>query len=174
MLGVVLGIAFWQMVVWLWEKRDKSRKYEAALACRQQSNKPLLVVGGPWGTRSGRRLLRIPAHGNGDVCLDIDRDAFARIDNGVVGNITHIPFADNSFGAVFVSHVMEHLPNTQAAEQALAELGRVAGAVFIAYPSRQSISAWLMRGHHLWVWQEDGTTYFSQRGNGRTIVAKKA
>jgi len=44
------------------------------------------------------------------------------------------------------------------AEQALSEMNRVAGAVFIAYPSRQSLAAWIIRDHHIWVWQKDGKT----------------
>jgi hypothetical protein len=49
------------------------------------------------------------------------------------------------------------------AEQALAEMSRVAGSVFIAYPSRQSIAAWIIRDHHIWVWQKGGRTLLKQR-----------
>jgi hypothetical protein len=49
------------------------------------------------------------------------------------------------------------------AEQALAEMNRVAGSVFIAYPSKQSIAAWIIRDHHIWVWQKGGRTHLQQR-----------
>jgi hypothetical protein len=49
------------------------------------------------------------------------------------------------------------------AEQAITEMNRVADSVFIAYPSRQSIPAWIIRDHHIWVWQKDGKTLFKQR-----------
>lgn len=79
--------------------------------------------------------------------------------------MTHIPFADKTFGAVFVSHVLEHLSTTDDAKHALEELNRVAEKVYIVYPSRNSIGGWLTPGHHLWVWQEGTKTFFKQRGN---------
>jgi hypothetical protein len=41
---------------------------------------------------------------------------------------------------------------------------RVADSVFITYPSKQSIGGWFVRGHHLWVWQDDKCTYLQERG----------
>jgi hypothetical protein len=49
------------------------------------------------------------------------------------------------------------------AEKALSEMNRVADSVFIAYPYRQSIAAWIIRDHHIWVSQKDGRTLFQQR-----------
>ena len=98
--------------------------------------KPLLVIGGPWGVKAYRRLLDKPAHGDGDVCLDIDRRALEGHPCAVVASCTDIPFTDKSFGAIFSSHVLEHMPTTQMAEKALSEMNRVAGSVFIAYPSQ--------------------------------------
>jgi len=84
--------------------------------------------------------------------------------NGVITNIVHIPFSDKSFGATFASHLLEHLPTADDANEALAELNRVAEAVFIVCPSRQSVVAWLISGHHLWIWQRGNRTYIRQRG----------
>jgi len=164
-LGVLLGVGGWQVVVWLGETRHKFRKYRAAVACARKAGKPLLVAGGPWGTKGIRQRLRIPAHGNGDVCLDVDPSAFQGHPCGVIGDVTQIPFADKSFGAAFASHLVEHLPTTSHARGALAELNRVAEAVFVVYPSRQSIAASAKREHHLWVWQKGKVTYIEQRGN---------
>jgi hypothetical protein len=163
-LAVVVGLGIWQLAVLLIENRFKSRQYQAACARALKEGKPLLVAGGPWGVTRTRRRLKRPAHGNGDVCLDIDRRALGDHPKGVVANVTHIPFADKSFGAAFASHLLEHLPTVEAASQALAELNRVAEAVFIVYPSRQSFPGWLIPDHHLWVWQKDATTYLRQRG----------
>jgi membrane protein DedA with SNARE-associated domain len=162
-VGILLVVFVWQMVIWALEVQDKNRKYKAACEYAQKSGKPLLVIGGPWGVKSYRRLLDRPAHGNGDVCLDIDRRALESHPCPVVASCTDIPFADKSFGAVFSSHVLEHMPTTQMAERALSEMKRVAGAVFIAYPSRQSLAAWIIRDHHIWVWQKDGRTILQQR-----------
>jgi len=40
----------------------------------------------------------------------------------------------------------------------------VAEAVFIVYPYRQSIAAWVIPEHHLWVWQKGDKMYLKQRG----------
>lgn len=162
--AVVAGIGLWQLVVWLIESRAKSRQYKAACACAEAKGKPLLVAGGPWGVTRTRRRLNKPAHGNGDVCLDIDRRALGEHPCGVVANVTHIPFTDKCFGAVFASHLLEHLPNVEAASRALEELNRVADEVYLVYPSRQSLAGWAIPDHHLWVWQKNSTTYLRQRG----------
>ena len=162
-VGIILLISIWQIIIWIQEIQDKNRKYHAACDYAQKSGKPLLVIGGPWGVKSYRRLFNKPAHGNGDVCLDIDRRALEGHPCAVVASCTDIPFSDKSFGAIFSSHVLEHMPTTQVAEQALAEMNRVAGSVFIAYPSRQSVAAWIIRDHHIWVWQKGGRTLLKQR-----------
>ena len=162
-LGLFLVLVAWQEVVLLRQSHDRDRKYEAATTFAATAGKPLLVAGGPLGVTWGRRFTKLMAHGYGDVCFDIDRRAFDGCPCGVIADIRHIPFSDKSFGAAFASHVLEHLPSVADAEKALAELDRVAEAVFIAYPYRQSIIAWLMPGHHLWVWQKDGRTYLKQR-----------
>ncbi len=164
-LGIFFSVGSWQLAVWIDETRHKSKKYKAAAACAKKTGKPLLVAGGPWGTKGFRQRINMPAHGNGDVCLDIDRSAFDGHPHGVIGDVTQIPFLDKSFGAAFASHLVEHLPTTNDAKGALAELNRVAEAVFIVYPSRQSIAAWVKREHHLWVWQKGNVTYLEQRGN---------
>jgi hypothetical protein len=163
-LGICLGVGGWQLVVWLGEIRDKNKKYKAARAYALERNKPLLVAGGPWGNKRIRHWLKMPAHSNGNVCLDVDRRAIDGHPKGVIADVTHIPFSDKSFGAAFASHLLEHLPTTDDAKKALAELNRVAEAVFIAYPSRQSIAGWVIPDHHLWVWQKGNTTYLKQRG----------
>ena len=162
--GVIVALGAWQFFVWIIETRDKDRKYRAARAQADACGKPLLVAGGPWGGRGIRNLIRLPAHPNGDACLDINPRAIAGCPNAVLADVTRIPFADGAFGAAFASHLLEHLPNTRAAETALAELHRVADVVYIAYPYRQSLGGWLTRGHHLWVRQKGGTVLLTQRG----------
>lgn len=162
--GICLGIVAWQFSVWLGEDRNKREKYRTALAYARRKNKPLLIAGGPYGNHRVRHFLKMPAHGNGDVCLDIDRNAIDGHPNAIIASVTHIPFPDKTFGAAFASHLLEHLPTTVEARQALTELDRTAEAVFIVSPSRQSISGWLHPDHHLWVWQNGKTAYFKQRG----------
>ncbi len=163
-LGILLGITVWQVAVILDENRYKKRQYRDAVNYAGQQGKPLLIAGGPWGVKPYRRWLKMPAHGGGDVCLDIDRRALGNHHCGIVADITRIPFADKSFGAVFSSHVLEHLSTISDAERALGEYARVAEAVFIVYPSKQSIIAWGKREHHLWLWQKENVMYLEQRG----------
>jgi ubiquinone/menaquinone biosynthesis C-methylase UbiE len=80
-------------------------------------------------------------------------------------------------GAVFLSHVLEHLPTTTLAKQALEEMNRVAEGVFIVYPSKQSIAAWIIPEHHLWVWREGTAMHLEQRripGNKERIIVETA
>jgi hypothetical protein len=165
MVGILLGVVVWQLVVWSGEIAQKNKSYRAAVLCSKKLGKPLLVAGGPWSNRGIRRWLNMPAHGDGDVCLDIERRAFEGHPRGLVADVTQIPFSDKAFGAVFASHLLEHLPSVYSANRALDELSRVADRIFIVYPSRQSVGAWLHRGHHLWVWQKDDIIYIKQRTN---------
>ncbi|MCL0046593.1 class I SAM-dependent methyltransferase [Dehalococcoidales bacterium] len=158
----LLALVLWQGAALFQEIRDKSKKYKASRATAIAKGKPLLVAGGPFGITWRRRFFKLMAHGQGDVCLDIDPRAFDGCSCGVVADVRHIPFTDKSFGAVFASHLLEHLPTVADAEKALAELERVAEAVFIAYPNKHYIVPWLIPSHHLWVWQKDGKTHFKQ------------
>jgi len=161
----LLGAAgTWQLAVLVFETRDKSRKFRAASGHARNEGRPLLVVGGPWGAKPARRWLNKPAHGLGDVCLDIDPRAIHGHPAGVIASVTNIPFGDNVFGAAFASHLLEHLPTTGNARLALEELHRVADRVFIVYPSRQSIGGWVVPEHRLWVWQKGDDIYLKQRG----------
>ncbi|MBI2329608.1 MAG: methyltransferase domain-containing protein [Chloroflexi bacterium] len=165
--GICLGVAGWQLVVWLSEIQDKNKKYKAASSYARERGKLLLVAGGPWGCKRARRLLKMPAHGSGDICLDIDRRAVDGCPNGLVADVTHLPFPDKSFGAAFASHLLEHLASTEDGNQALAELNRVAEAVFIVSPSRQSIPGRVIPDHHLLVWQKGNATCIKQKGKLR-------
>jgi hypothetical protein len=172
-VGILLGVAVWQFAVWGSEIWQKNKSYKAAVLCSRKLGKPLLVAGGPWSNTGLRRQLKIPAHGGGDVCLDITYRAFQGHPRGLIADVTQIPFFDKVFGAVFASHLLEHLPSVSSANRALDELNRVAEAVFIVCPSRQSVGAWLHRGHHLWVWQKGDTIYIKQRDNSTAGKERK-
>ncbi|MFH0847807.1 MAG: methyltransferase domain-containing protein [Chloroflexota bacterium] len=163
-LGLILAVFLWQVLVIGRENRFKHRQYEGAEGCARSRGKELLVAGGPWGVKSYRYWLRMPAHGGGDVCLDIDPRAMRDHPCAVVADITRMPFRDKSFGAVFISHVLEHVATTGDAVKALSELSRVADSVFIVYPYRQSLIAWVKREHHLWLWQEENVVFLEPRG----------
>lgn len=163
-LFIILGIVVcWQLIVWVMEIRFKNKQCRAALEYSRKNKKLLLVAGGSWGGRGLRRRLHMPAHITGDVNIDINAGAILGHPNGITANVTHLPFPDKTFGAALASHLLEHLRDTAQARQALVELERVADIVFIAYPYRQSLIAWLIPDHRLWVWQKGDTVYLQQR-----------
>lgn len=163
---VIVGgaIAVWQAGVGLYQIRDRKRKYQAASDYAASVGKPLLVIGGPHGGNPFRQILRLPSYSCGDVCLDLDPEACMGCPHITVADVRDIPYPDKYFGACLASHVIEHLPTLDDALRAVDEMQRVAEAIFIAYPLKQSIIAWLIPGHHLWIRQEGDWLYIEQRG----------
>jgi len=158
-----VGFGLWQGAVMLGQVAERREKYEAARAYAEAVGKPLLVVGGPYGDNPFRCLLGLAAHGHGDVCLDIEAGACEGAPETVVADVREGPFPDGHFGAALASHVLEHLPSRADCERAVRELQRVADRVYVAGPSRQSVIAWLVPGHHLWVEEEGGVLYVEER-----------
>jgi len=119
--------AFW-LAHALLERRSL---YAKARKAADVVGKPLLVVGAPYGM-----------YGCGDVVLD-PKDT-GECPNVVTESVESIPFPDKHFGAVFASHVLEHVCHPQ---RALSELHRVADSVYIAWPRPWRTIAWANPGH---------------------------
>jgi len=152
LLTLLKVVAIHQATVALGAWREVSTRYEDAQATAWALNKPLLVAGGPLGSRFTGKVFAFRAHGCGDTCVDIDPTSCTGCEF-VPGSITELPFAEKEFGAVFCSHVLEHMPTADACQEAWSELHRVADYVFICLPTKKSIAAWLEPDHHLWVEQ---------------------
>ena len=152
----------WEGIIQLKENSDRSTVYQEAQIYADSLNKPLLVVGGPLGGKV-RGTLGIRSHGYGDVCIDIDPGACIGAPEAVVGDIRSIPYSDKYFGAVFVSHVLEHLPTVEDCEMAIEELNRVADKAFLCVPSKASFFAWFVPDHHLWITESNGNLRIEQR-----------
>jgi len=84
------------------------------------------------------------------------------------GDVLSLPFGEKQFGAVFNSHVLEHLPSIETCGQAWREMHRVADRVFTCLPSKLSLMAWLAPGHKLWV-REVGEGVIEVEDRGRMI-----
>lgn len=120
-----------------------------ARAYARRRNKPLLNVGA--GT-SGSALFGATLYGDVNVDLNGRRD----VPHGTPGVVTYAnaedlsDFPDGYFGAVFASHILEHLPHPDVA---LREWLRVAGgdanALFVITPSWWAPHTWMHAGH-LW------------------------
>jgi len=163
MWNVLKGMILYESLVRLSEARERQNIYSMAELYAQQINKPLIVIGGPSG---GNYLLKqklgYRAHGCGNICVDIDPHGCDQCSFPIVASITDIPLP-NKCGVVYVAHVLEHLDNITDAELAMNELNRIGDAVFICYPSKWSLLAWIHPDHHLWVNENDGIIGFEQR-----------
>ena len=128
------------------EHAERWEAYRAARATADAARLPLLNIGCP-------RIVpgKYPC---GDVCLDLSakRLAWCKSPSPTHGDVRAIPYPTGYFGAVLCAHVLEHLATVADAQQACAEMVRVAGGrVFLISPSRASIVAWLHPEHKLWV-----------------------
>jgi len=56
-----------QVTVNLVEQQERNRKYWEAQGASREADKPLLVIGGPWGGTVFRRMFKLKAHGCGDT-----------------------------------------------------------------------------------------------------------
>ena len=169
MLGKLLvgSLVSHQATVLVLAEVDRKAKYAAAVEVSETLVKPMLVVGGPWGQSPWRALFGLKAHGCGDQCLDLDPIACNGCDF-MPGDVRALPFERREFGAVFNSHVLEHLPSIDDCAQAWRELHRVADYVFTCLPSKRDVVAWLAPGHHLWVSERGpGVLRVQERGSGR-------
>lgn len=139
---------------------ERRRVFGKAREYADSVGKPLLVVGTP------RTSLIHPC---GDVTIDIDPD-LAQYCNTEVADIRAISYPDQYFGAVFCSHVLEHMTTVADCCKALDELHRVAEKVFVCLPGKNSILAWINGNHHLWVRQSDDGYVIDQRGPHRELL----
>lgn len=154
-----LGLGIWESAVITTDTMETRKHYRLAREAADARCKPLLVVGGP-GASPIVRLMKIPRHGCGDVCLDVNLTSCsicgAAVEQ-VEADVRCIPYPNKHFGAAFASHVLEHLPTPADALDAFNELKRVADEVHVVSPTKLSLVAWLHPGHRLWVRQVEGS-----------------
>jgi len=163
------GVALWQGAVALHQQSERDRKYSEASQMAHELGKPFLVVGGPYGSPISSLLLGA-AHGCGDVCVDIAPESCNDCQVYIQADIRDLPFDDGEFGSVFASHILEHMPSCEDFHQAVRELLRVADVAYICVPSKQSLWAWLVPDHYLWVAQHGRSITATERRRGRTIT----
>jgi len=160
-MGWIKYLLGYQSLISISEFAERNRVYDAAKSYAQRLAKPLVIIGGNsnqiWGIS-----LSIQIHGGGDLCIDIKPDACLN-SNYLYADVRNIPLPDKYAGAVFCSHLLEHLLTVYDAEIAWNEINRIADSVFVCYPSKLSIAAWIHPDHHLWVSSKNGEIYFEQR-----------
>jgi len=126
-------------VVQSYEIYLRTKYYNKAHKISRKLKKPLLVVGRPRFAHG----LGPPLHGCGDICVDIE--GCPECPKSKKADVTNLPFKDKQFGAVFCSHVLEHIKNPK---KAIKELARVGNYVVILFPTKLSILARIHPGHH--------------------------
>lgn len=151
-MGIIAVYSIGQLCASVLERIERNIIYNQALVYSISVGKPLVVVGGTKGE-----------HGSGDLCIDINPKSCQGASAFLWADIRAIPLPDKIGGAVFASHVLEHLPTVQDAQIALAELRRIADRVYIVYPHKWNPMAWLYPGHHIWVSINGNYVLFEQR-----------
>ena len=147
-LPLVLGAV--QAATAMRQQAERVDRYNQALQRSQELGLPLLVVGAPAYSSPFR------AHPCGDVTLDIREAVLYQCpEGGIISDVRDIPFPDGYFGAIFCSHVLEHLPTRDDILRAWSEMNRISnGNVFIAGPSRLGLWNWVMSEHSMFVTQK--------------------
>lgn len=126
---------------------------------------------------SGRRALDVgcgpglfmdEAQKRGFDCVGIDADA-QRVEycrqrglNVVHGLLPHPEVPEGSFDLVWLSHVIEHVPNPPQFIAQLARMLRPDGLLCILTPNIQSLAVRVCRSHHRFVIPPEHLTYWSK------------
>ncbi len=119
---------------------------------------------------SGKPLLNVGCKSSYTESSDVNLDLIPRkVPRFVRGDIQNLSmFADKQFGAVYASHVLEHIEDTDAA---LSELHRVAENVFVITPLPFWPWAWLHPEHRWLFWGTKKLCRIPYYGQRYLIVA---
>jgi len=147
--SLIFGLIAWEGGWRIWQEIERNKVFKTAKQRAKKLNKPLLVVGEPYGQ-----------YECGDVMIDLKKDS--KCENHVKASVEDIPFDDKYFGVAFVSHVIEH---TCDPEKALKELYRVADEVFILHPKWWELRAYLVPGHTWLMYKRNGEYKFKRLRN---------
>jgi len=148
-IAAATGIVAAREIVFLSiQQKERDAMFLAARREADLQGKPLLVVGSPLSRRSASIGVP-PQYPCGDFTLDSDPFVLNICPDAIVGDVRSIPLDDGQCGAVFISHVLEHLPSLEDFEKAFNECIRVGGQVFVAHPRANSLVANAIPDHHL-------------------------
>lgn len=164
-LLVVVGVvSVLEIVKHVRQQEDRMVNYARARDSADFSGKPLLIVGSPLSRRKSHWTQKVD-YPCGDVTLDSDPFVTSICESCLVGDVRMIPYPNRFFGAVFVSHVLEHLHSIDDFKMALSELYRVADEVYVSWP-RPGIGEALVPDHFLRLKEETDGWWVTEKSSG--------
>ena len=122
--GIIIGgiavVAVYEIKQWFVEMNERKQYWNLAKQHARMAGKPFLVVGRP-----------MSMYECGDYTLDLN--PIGECENEIKADIEDLSmFEDKQFGAVFASHVLEHIEDIEAGWN---ELNRITDKLFVAYPN---------------------------------------
>lgn len=156
--SVALVIGATELTSWLIRMRKRDTLYQKALAVARSKDRPLLVVGKPFGwdkTKDAGSWVpwsNTGAHPCGDVTLDVRGAPECPVSIAAdAADLSSIP--TGTFGAVFSSCTLEHIEDLPSAWRELHRVSTLPGedpSVFVVHPQ-----SWCLFAHfepsHRWV-----------------------
>lgn len=131
---------------------DKLKSVLIYLAAAFGYKRPIFDQARKAASMAGKPLLNAGCGSAYTELSDVNLDIVPReADNFICGDIQDLTmFRDKQFGAVYASHVLEHVEDPDGALQ---ELNRVADNVFVVAPFPLWPSAWLCPAHRWILWK---------------------
>ena len=151
-LGAFAAAAYIYDVLWIPSQIAKKARAEA-----DELGGMLLNVGAGLPNSSVRAILVGPTlWGDVNVDLSAPKDVPHGPDQVSFGDAMNLPFADNTFATCMASHLLEHVPDPEAAVK---EMQRVTyGNVYLTVPKWWCPHTWLHMGHRNYISQKGEAT----------------
>lgn len=153
-IGFFAAEAGWIGVSVASELRERLTAFTEARALADQLRKPLANIG-CGGPRNLANIFTSRFLEESDVNVDV---VPRNVANFRLADIYHLPFADNEIGVAWVSHILEHLKDPDAA---IKEVERVSSFQFFLVPDWWSSSASIPS--HRWIFTSDSFTRISNQ-----------
>jgi len=155
---------------WLSGFRKSATKPQVCAACEyaEKSGKPLPCDRRPWGVKASAECLTNLRMEMVMFVWTSTAGAGRFIPCAVVASCTDYPIQRQ----IIWGYIQQSCSGTYAyyadGRTSSSEMNRVAGSVFIGLSFKNSpIAAWIIRDHHLWVWQKGGRIHLPSNGKDR-------
>jgi hypothetical protein len=139
-LGLGAGLLGYELIGALSRHADRSNLFHAAERRAEATQRPLLVVGDPYG---GVWTKIFPAYGCGDVCVDLQG---CKCPVQIKTDITKgVDLGANAY-VVYVACVLEYVEDIEAAWLEILRLAGSVDNIFVVRVQSWTLSSWLVPG----------------------------